>query len=468
MIISYYNFSLNKNSYHVTIYYDSDEKYLILFINNQIFKKDGIQMKKSTKDSIVIGFALFSMFFGAGNLIFPGFLGNSLGSDFLLGTVGFVVTGVGLPLLAIVACSKGDGTFESIGNRIDRKFILIFTTVLFLAIGPLMAVPRTAATTFELSVNPFLPNVPAIVAITVYFAINLFFVLKKSAIVDTIGKFLTPALLILLIVLIVKGIVSPIGEIVNTNASAVLSTSLIEGYQTMDALGALLFASIVTTSLKDKGYRGKEMPKMIFKSSLVAAIGLAFVYGGLMYIGAQTSGLVSQEIGKTGLLLLISESVLGKVGPAIIGLAMGLACLSTSIGLVSVGASFFEKISKGKLSYNLNAIVITIISLAVATLGVDKIVALSGPVLNLLYPVSITIIVTTLMSKYLKNMKAVRLGIYTSLVLSLLLLIPGLNLSFLPLADLGFGWVLPTVLAIVIGLFVFKEKISTTKLKNVA
>ncbi|MBC5625033.1 branched-chain amino acid transport system II carrier protein [Clostridium sp. NSJ-49] len=425
-------------------------------------------MKKSTKDSIVIGFALFSMFFGAGNLIFPGFLGNGLGSDFLLGTVGFVVTGVGLPLLAIVACSKGDGTFESIGNRIDRKFILIFTTILFLAIGPLMAVPRTAATTFELSVNPFLPNVPAIVAITVYFAINLFFVLKKSAIVDTIGKFLTPALLILLIVLIVKGMVSPIGEIISTNASSVLSSSLIEGYQTMDALGALLFASIVTTSLKDKGYKGKEMPKMIFKSSLVAAIGLAFVYGGLMYIGAQTSGLVSQEIGKTGLLLLISESVLGKVGPAIIGLAMGLACLSTSIGLVSVGASFFEEISKGKLSYNLNAIVITIISLGVATLGVDKIVALSGPVLNLLYPVSITIIVTTLMSKYLKNMKAVRLGIYTSLIFSLLLLIPGLNLSFLPLADLGFGWVIPTILSIVIGLFIFKEKECESTLKNIA
>lgn len=419
-------------------------------------------MKKSTKDSIVIGFALFSMFFGAGNLIFPGFLGNGLGSDFLLGTVGFVVTGVGLPLLAIVACSKGDGTLESIGNRIDRKFILIFTTVLFLAIGPLMAVPRTAATTFELSVNPFLPSVPAIVAITVYFAINLFFVLKQSSIVDTIGKFLTPALLILLIVLIVKGIISPIGEIIDINATSVLSSSLIEGYQTMDALGALLFASIVTTSLKDKGYKGKEMPKMILKSSLVATIGLAFIYGGLIYIGAQTSGLVSQEIGTTGLLLLISESVLGKVGPAIIGLAMGLACLSTSIGLVSVGASFFEKISKGKLSYTLNAIVITIISLAVATLGVDKIVALSGPVLNLLYPVSITIIVTALMSKYLTNMKAVRLGIYTSLIFSLLLLIPGLNLSFLPLADLGFGWVIPTILSIVIGLFVFKENLNTT------
>ena len=425
-------------------------------------------MKKNTKDAIIIGFALFSMFFGAGNLIFPGFLGNSLGSDYLLGTVGFIITGVGLPLLAIVACSKGDGTFESIGNKIDRKFVLIFTTVLFMAIGPLMAVPRTAATTFEISINPFFPKIPAIVAITVYFAINLFFVLKQSSIVDTIGKFLTPALLLLLIVLIVKGVISPIGTIVNTNTSSVLSSSLIEGYQTMDALGALLFASIVTTSLKDKGYKGKEMPKMIFKSGLVAAIGLAFIYGGLTYIGAQTSSLVTGEIGKTGLLLLISESVLGNMGPAIIGVAMGLACLSTSIGLVSVGASFFEKISNGKLSYKLNAIVISIISLGVASLGVDKIVALSGPVLNLLYPVSITIIVTTLLSKYLKNMKAVRLGVYTSLVFSFLLLIPGLNLSLLPMADLGFGWVLPTVLAIIIGLVVFKEKTTESSLEKVA
>lgn len=425
-------------------------------------------MKKNTKDAIIIGFALFSMFFGAGNLIFPGFLGNSLGSDYLLGTIGFIITGVGLPLLAIVACSKGDGTFESIGNKIDRKFVLIFTTVLFMAIGPLMAVPRTAATTFEISINPFFPKIPAIVAITVYFAINLFFVLKQSSIVDTIGKFLTPALLLLLIVLIVKGVISPIGTIVNTNTSSVLSSSLIEGYQTMDALGALLFASIVTTSLKDKGYKGKEMPKMIFKSGLVAAIGLAFIYGGLTYIGAQTSSLVTGEIGKTGLLLLISESVLGNMGPAIIGVAMGLACLSTSIGLVSVGASFFEKISNGKLSYKLNAIVISIISLGVASLGVDKIVALSGPVLNLLYPVSITIIVTTLLSKYLKNMKAVRLGVYTSLVFSLLLLIPGLNLSFLPMADLGFGWVVPTVLAIIIGLIVFKEKTTESSLEKVA
>lgn len=415
-------------------------------------------MRKNTKDAIVIGFALFSMFFGAGNLIFPGFLGNTLGSSFFTGMIGFVITGVGLPLLAILACSKGDGSFESIASKIGPKFVIIFTTILFMAIGPLLAVPRTAATTFEISVNPFFPGIPSIVVIAAYFIINLIFVLKRSSIIDTIGKFLTPALLILLTIIIVKGVFMPIGEIINTNVPNVLSSSLIEGYQTMDAIAALLFAAIITNSLKDKGYKKKDMPSMILKSGLVAAIGLAFVYGGLMYIGAQTTTIASSDLGKTGLLLFISEHILGSAGPVVIGLAMGLACLSTSIGLITAGSDFFEKVSRGKLTYKFNAIVISLISFLVALLGVDKIIAFSSPILNLLYPVSITIIVTTLLSKWLTNVKAIRLGVYTSLIFSLLLLLPGLNLSFLPLSNVGFGWVLPTVLVIIIGYVIFKDK----------
>lgn len=425
-------------------------------------------MKKNTKDAIVIGFALFSMFFGAGNLIFPGFLGNTLGSSFFTGMIGFVITGVGLPLLAIVACSKGDGSFESIASKIGPKFVIIFTTILFMAIGPLLAVPRTAATTFEISVYPFFPEIPAMVVIAVYFIINLIFVLKRSSIVDTIGKFLTPALLILLIVLIVKGVFIPIGELIDTNSQNVLSSSLIEGYQTMDAIAALLFAAIITNSLKDKGYKKKDMPSMIFKSSLVAAIGLAFVYGGLMYIGAQTTTIASSDLGKTGLLLFIAEHILGTTGPIVIGLAMGLACLSTSIGLITAGADFFEKVSNGKFKYKFNAIAISLVSFLVALLGVDKIVTFSSPILSLLYPVSITIIVTTLLSKWLHNIKAIRLGIYTSLVFSLLLLIPGLNLSFLPLSNIGFGWVIPTVLAILIGYIIFKDKSSKNSNRELA
>ena len=425
-------------------------------------------MRKNTKDAIVIGFALFSMFFGAGNLIFPGFLGNALGSSFFTGMIGFVITGVGLPLLAILACSKGDGSFESIASKIGPKFVIIFTTILFMAIGPLLAVPRTAATTFEISVYPFFPKVPAVVVIALYFIINLIFVLKRSSIVDTIGKFLTPALLILLIVLIIKGMFIPLGELVDTNAQNVFSNSLIEGYQTMDAIAALLFAAIITNSLKDKGYTKKDMPSMIFKSGLVAAIGLAFVYGGLMYIGAQTTTIASSDLGKTGLLLFIAESILGSIGPIVIGLAMGLACLSTSIGLITAGGDFFEKVSNGKLKYKFNTIAISLVSFLVALLGVDRIVTYSSPILSLLYPVSITIIATTLLSKWLTNIRAIRLGVYTSLLFSLLLLLPGLNLSFLPLSSIGFGWVIPTILAIVVGYIIFKDKPSTNSDEKLA
>ena len=404
-------------------------------------------MRKTTKDAIIIGFALFSMFFGAGNLIFPGHLGYQLGSQYFIGMLGFIITGVGLPLLAILACSKGDGTFEGIAEKISKKFAIIFTSVLFLSIGPLLAVPRTAATTFEVAVNPFFPAIPAWLVILAYFIINIVLVLKRSSIIDTIGKFLTPALIIILVVLIIKGIFMPIGAILPNNDTGVFAYSLLEGYQTMDALAALLFAAIITSSIKNKGYKGKEMSKVL----------LIGVYGGITYIGAQTSGLVSGDINKTSLLVLIAKNVLGSAGPILIGVAMALACLTTSIGLITAGADYFETITKGKLSYKFNVLAISIVSFTVALLGVDNIVVFSAPILNLLYPVSITIIVFALLHKHIK-IKAGRLGVYTSLVFSILLLIPGLNLNFLPLASIGFGWLLPTALAMIIGQLVFKNE----------
>ena len=362
-----------------------------------------------------------------------------------------------MPLLAILACSKGDGTFEGIAEKISKKFAIIFTSVLFLSIGPLLAVPRTAATTFEVSINPFFPAIPAWVVILAYFIINIVLVLKRSSIIDTIGKFLTPALIIILVVLIIKGIFMPIGAILPNNDTGVFAYSLLEGYQTMDALAALLFAAIITSSIKNKGYKGKEMSKVLLIGSLVAVIGLAFVYGGITYIGAQTSGLVSGDINKTSLLVLIAKNVLGSAGPILIGVAMALACLTTSIGLITAGADYFETITKGKLSYKFNVLAISIVSFTVALLGVDNIVVFSAPILNLLYPVSITIIVFALLHKHIK-IKAGRLGVYTSLVFSILLLIPGLNLNFLPLASIGFGWLLPTALAMIIGQLVFKNE----------
>lgn len=415
-------------------------------------------MKKSTRDAIVIGFALFSMFFGAGNLIFPAYLGNEVGSQFLLGIIGFIITGVGLPLLAIVSCSMGDGTFDSISNRIGKRFSTILTILLFMAIGPMLAIPRTAATTFELAINPFFPNIPPIVAMTIYFLINIFFVFKSSSVIDTLGKYLTPILIILLGSIIIKGIVMPIDQIIGTNAVNVFSSSLLEGYQTMDAIAALLFAGIITKSLKSKGYKKKEMSSMLIQASIVAGIGLAFVYGGLTYIGAQTVNLAPDNIGKTEILILISKSILGNAGSILIGTAMGLACLTTSIGLITTGAEFFQKVSNGKLPYKINALIIALISLAIATLGVDKIISLSVPILNVLYPVSITLIVTTLLNSLINNINTIKLGTYTSLIFGILSIIPGINLDFIPFANIGFPWLVPTIIVIVVGSLVFPNR----------
>ena len=250
----------------------------------------------------------------------------------------------------------------------------------------------------------------------------------------------------------------PIGEVISTGATGVLATSLTEGYQTMDALGGLLFATMISASIIAKGYSKEEVIPMTLKSGFIATLGLAFVYGGLMFLGAQTTSTFTGELTKSNVLLFISGSVLGNIGSIIIGLAMALACLSTSIGLLSAGASFFEKLSKGKLSYNLNAIVISLISIVIGSLGVDKIVTISGPILNVLYPVAITLIFTTLFDQYITNIKAVRLGVYTSLVFGILSIIPSIDLSFIPLGSAGFAWFLPTVVAIIIGYIIFPNK----------
>lgn len=415
-------------------------------------------MRKNSKDILIIGFALFAMFFGAGNLIFPPFLGNAIGSQYIIASIGFICTGVGLPLLSIIAVSKGDGTFETMASKIGVKFAIVLNTILFIAIGPMLAIPRTAATTYELAISPNFPKIPAIVFMVIYFAINLIFVLKKSSIVDTIGTYLTPLLLILLAVIIIKGIIFPIGNVVDTGAVNVFATSFTEGYQTMDALGGLLFATMISSSILAKGYSKKEVIPMTLKSGLVATIGLAFVYGGLMYLGAQTTGVFTGELTKSNLLLFISHSVLGNMGPIIIGLAMALACLSTSIGLLSAGASFFETLTKGKLSYNFNAIVISLISIVIGSLGVDKIVGISAPVLSILYPVAITLIFTTLFNKIITNDKAVRLAVYVSLIFGILEIIPIINLSFIPLGSAGFAWLLPTIVALLIGYIIFPMK----------
>lgn len=425
-------------------------------------------MKKSTSDIIVIGFALFAMFFGAGNLIFPPTLGKIVGTKFLPAIIGFLLTGVGLPLMGIIASAKIKGTFDNMACRAGKNFSLIAGTALVLSLGPLLAIPRTAATTYELGVKPLFPFTGPLAAIIIYFIINTAFVLRPSSIIDNIGKILTPILLLMLALIIVKGIVTPIGSIEATPIVNVFPRSLLEGYQTMDAMASVIFSSIILSSVTSRGYtKDSEIISTTIKAGFVAVLGLAFVYGGLLYLGSQTVEILPADISKTELVIEIARRTLGTFGSFALGLSVALACLTTSIGLTATAAEFFSKtLTKGRTSYTVNVLFITVLSIVIAMMGVDNIVKFASPILSILYPVVIVLILTTLISKLIKHDRVIAATVYTTLIASILDTINNLGylsglpqdiFYLIPLSRRGFTWVVPALLAMFISSWLIKD-----------
>ena len=408
---------------------------------------------KLFKDSIVIGFALFAMFFGAGNLIFPPFLGNSVGDQFVPALFGFLLTGVGLPLLGILACSRAEGSFEKIASRVGPRFAMVSTAILILALGPVIAIPRTASTTYELGIVTLFPSANSLITTLVFFAVCLFFVLKPTSIVDAIGKFLTPVLLIVLISIVVKGIFMPIGDVAPLGVEGTFVSSFKEGYQTMDAIAAMIFGSIVLAS------------KVIMMAGMIAVLGLAIIYGGLMYLGAQTSGLEHVSFTRTQLVMYIVKEVFGSFGTIFLSISAILACLTTAVALLSASAEFFTKLFKGSVPYVANAIILTVISVLMATNDVDSIVALAGPALDVIYPLVIVLIVLTLMGRLVKSDRVVAWTVYVTLVVSLLTtLVPMMNISsltalmtYLPLHAAGLGWMIPAIFTFILATVLTKS-----------
>ena len=436
-------------------------------------------MKKKLKDVIVIGFALFAMFFGAGNLIFPPSLGNMTGSSYLIAMIGFILTGVGLPLLGILACANYDGQFSNITDKIGTKFSLIVNMALMIVLGPLLVIPRTAATTYELGVQPLFGDINPLVIIVIYFIINLFFVLKPSSIIDIIGTVLTPTLLVMLSSIIIKGIVSPFGEIVPSKIDSVFPSALLEGYQTMDVLGSVILATIVVASIKAKGYKKKEeIMSLSLKAGLISVTGLAIIYGGLTYLGAQTSALY-EGASRSFLVITVAKSTLGTLGMVALGIAVSLACLTTSIGVTATVCEYFSNKFE-KLTYKTAAFGLTAISISIASMGVDSIVKFAVPILGILYPLVIVLLLTSFIYDKIGK-KVMAYTTYTALTIGVLNTVADLAsksklenlfnfipltklgdglkdvLNIIPLNELGFGWVLPSIFVFIITFILVKS-----------
>lgn len=423
------------------------------------------QKQKQKGGIIVIGFALFAMFFGAGNLIFPPMLGYLGGTNWILGFIAFAGVDVGIAALAVYAMSRGDGTVAFVTNIIGDKLGVVINTAVVLCIGPFLAIPRTGTTTFEMavqSINPDISRVAEVIFLFAFFAVTLLLTIRQSKVIDIIGKILTPLLVISLIVLIIKGVVTPIGEIgAGMDAASVVNTGIVNGYQTMDVLAALCFSIIIVESARKKGYEGrKECSRAMMGACGISAVLLLFVYGGLTFLGATTIDVYPEVTDNAKLLSMIIQDLLGFGGMVLLGIIVGLACLTTSIGLTSATASYFETLFKGKVSYKTLVVVVTVFSFAVSNIGLNQIIAIASPILSLLYPVVIILVICSffkdrLLRCYLPG--AACLVAFVITCFDTLHSTFGMNFSsleMLPLDSMGLGWVLPAVIGGLIGFFV--------------
>ncbi|RXZ70881.1 branched-chain amino acid transport system II carrier protein [Fusobacterium necrophorum] len=419
----------------------------------------------SWKNVVLKGFALFAMLFGAGNLIFPPMLGKTLADSWAIGTMGFILTGVGFPLLGILSTSlSGKKDIEEFANKVSPWFAKLFFIALILAIGPLLAIPRTGATAYEIT---FLhaglsSSLYKYIYLILYFGITLLFSLKANKVVDRIGSILTPVLLIMLFIIIVKGVSSPLGIPVTGTILTPFKNGFVEGYQTMDTLASIVFAGVILKSIRgDKDLSPKQEFAFLVQVSIIACLGLSIVYGGLSFIGASVSSMGS-ELGKTELLVNLTTTLLGRAGYAILGICVAGACLTTAIGLVATVADYFSKISS--LSYEKLAVLTTIISFIFACFGVDMIVKISVPILVFLYPLAMALILLNVFK--IQNHAIFKGACFGAGIISFYEMLGVLGLQsealstiygVLPFSSLGFAWLIPAILGGVFFRFVKKN-----------
>ncbi|ASB90905.1 branched-chain amino acid transport system II carrier protein [Bacillus sonorensis] len=414
---------------------------------------------------IIIGLMLFALFFGAGNLIFPPMLGQLAGTNLWTANAGFLVTGVGLPLLGITAfVFSGKNDLQSLAGRVHPLFGLVFTVVLYLAIGPFFAIPRSGSVSFEIGVKPFLSHdpghVPLIIFTVIFYTIACLLSLNPAKIVDIVGKVLTPIKLTFIGILVIVAIFNPIGSFQSPSkeySAHEFFKGFQEGYLTLDALVAFVFGIIIVKAIKEKGTTDrKQVLAVCVKAAIIAATLLAFLYSALAYMGASSVEKLGRFENGAEVLAKVSEYYFGSYGAILLGLMITVACLTTSVGLITACASFFHQLFPG-VSYRNLAIALSIFSAVVANLGLTQLINISLPVLMTMYPIAITLMFLTFLHSAFKGRSEVYQG---SLILTFIVsLFDGLNAGgikvevihdvfthFLPFYSIGLGWLLPAVI----------------------
>ncbi len=427
--------------------------------------------KIKTSDSLTIGFALFAMFFGAGNLIFPPFLGWESGKAWFAGFLCFIFIDIGMSLLAMIVISRNEKGAEALTGKLGSKLSFVLLGLNCLCIGPFVAIPRTASITYEVGVLPNFGEVNSWLCTGIFFGISFLLSVRQSKVVDIVGKFMAPAMFVALVALIVKGFATPVGEIgPASELSGVVRSGLLSGYQTMDMMAAYIFSVAILITIRQKGYtEQKEQAGLILRGGLVATALLFVVYGGLAFIGATASVSVTGEMSQSALLILLTNQLLGKPGLILLGVIVAFACLTTAIGLfTSIAAFFSEKLG---VRYEVMVTVFTLVSWVISNFGTAAIISMAAPVLDLIYPVLIVLVIFGLAGNRLQSDITYRFAAFGAFAASVLLRIGTLLdtdifASVLPMSEMGFGWIVPTIVCAAIGAFWVKRRGDTEELEE--
>lgn len=435
-------------------------------------------MKKNltAAETISVASMLFGMFFGAGNLIFPVHLGQIAGNNLLPAFIGFAITGVGLPLLGIAAfgITRSSG-LQELASKVNEKYALFFTTLLYLTIGPFFAIPRCATTSFTVGIEPMTGNSKLWLTVfcLVFFGLVLFFSLKPNGILTWIGKLINPMFLVFICVLIITALLHPMASVSSVSPdesyqSGVFFKGFLEGYNTMDAIASLAFGIVVINVIMGLGVTDSgSITRSTIHAGVFSCLFMGLIYLGTCLIGAQSRGIF--EISANGGIALaqISTHYFGSIGQAFLAFMVTLACLKTSIGLVtSLCEAFAKMFTKGKY-FHFWAIGFVIFSFLVANLGLTSIISFAVPFLMFIYPLVITLILLAIFGNAFGQDPTIYLWVTVFTFIAALFdffnafgvtSVANIGRKILPFFDIGLGWVVPALIGLVIGLILRKKK----------
>ena len=420
---------------------------------------------------VTAGLALFAMYFGAGNLIFPTMIGFKTQGVWYMGALGFLLSGIGLPMFTLFALNKVGGSISTFFGKLSPRIALTISSIIILIIAPLFAIPRIGTIVYELSIESLFEGVNEIAVLIGFFVMVALVALKSSKVVDYIGNIMTPILFIILLFIIIKSILFPLSNPtveVMTKAEG-FKLGFTSGYQTMDAFASLIFGTLILRYLSKRISDEKKQKRQLYKSAIVAGLGLFIVYIGLVLIASKAgdfyvaNGGDMSSLNEAGAIKYLVIQNLGFVGSVLLSICIFFACFSSAIALINMTASYFKPIFNDKIEYKYLVVIFVGISFLISTVGLSGIIKLAVPFLILLYPFLIALVVTFLVLK-----KPEKIILKSISILTIISTIPevlnffGIDLIYLidwlPLYSYGLYWVIPSLVGFIIGFIIRKIK----------